>query len=66
MGTHALIYEGVAFARLGVAVIDEQHRFGVEQRDLFAQKEIRERAAVARVSRVAVSDRIKVTFRMSW
>jgi ATP-dependent DNA helicase RecG len=32
VGTHALIYGEVEFARLGVAVIDEQHRFGVEQR----------------------------------
>jgi ATP-dependent DNA helicase RecG len=32
IGTHALIQEGVHFARLRVAVIDEQHRFGVHQR----------------------------------
>jgi ATP-dependent DNA helicase RecG len=38
VGTHALIYGGVEFARLGVAVIDEQHRFGVEQRDLLRGK----------------------------
>jgi ATP-dependent DNA helicase RecG len=32
VGTHALIQEEVAFATLAVAVVDEQHRFGVEQR----------------------------------
>ncbi|HET9614308.1 MAG TPA: DEAD/DEAH box helicase, partial [Candidatus Limnocylindrales bacterium] len=32
VGTHALLQERVEFARLGVVVIDEQHRFGVEQR----------------------------------
>jgi ATP-dependent DNA helicase RecG len=32
VGTHAVIQEGVAFDRLGLAVIDEQHRFGVLQR----------------------------------
>lgn len=32
VGTHALVQEGVAFAKLGLAVIDEQHRFGVMQR----------------------------------
>jgi ATP-dependent DNA helicase RecG len=32
VGTHALIQEGVAFRRLGLVIIDEQHRFGVRQR----------------------------------
>ena len=32
VGTHALITENLEFARLGLALIDEQHRFGVEQR----------------------------------
>ncbi len=32
VGTHALIQEDVSFARLGLAIIDEQHRFGVRQR----------------------------------
>jgi ATP-dependent DNA helicase RecG len=38
VGTHALIYDSVAFPKLGVAVIDEQHRFGVEQRALLRAK----------------------------
>jgi ATP-dependent DNA helicase RecG len=38
IGTHALIEETVVFASLGLAVIDEQHRFGVEQRSRLWQK----------------------------
>ncbi len=38
VGTHALIQEEVTFRNLGLAVIDEQHRFGVAQRALLAQK----------------------------
>ncbi|MCZ0717164.1 ATP-dependent DNA helicase RecG [Aerococcus kribbianus] len=38
IGTHALIQDDVAFADLGLAVIDEQHRFGVRQRQALAAK----------------------------
>jgi ATP-dependent DNA helicase RecG len=38
VGTHALIQDGVEFANLGLAVIDEQHRFGVRQRDVLKRK----------------------------
>jgi ATP-dependent DNA helicase RecG len=37
VGTHALIQEGVEFGRLGLVVIDEQHRFGVRQRMALAE-----------------------------
>lgn len=38
VGTHALIEEGVAFAGLGLVIIDEQHKFGVAQRERLREK----------------------------
>ncbi|MDO8346476.1 MAG: ATP-dependent DNA helicase RecG [Rugosibacter sp.] len=38
IGTHALIEDGVEFARLGLAIVDEQHRFGVRQRLALKEK----------------------------
>jgi RecG-like helicase/REP element-mobilizing transposase RayT len=39
VGTHALLYEGVSFSNLGLAVIDEQHKFGVAQRARLTARE---------------------------
>ncbi len=39
VGTHALLYEGVSFEKLGLAVIDEQHKFGVSQRARLTARE---------------------------
>jgi ATP-dependent DNA helicase RecG len=38
VGTHAIFQQAVAYRRLGLAVVDEQHRFGVTQRMMLAQK----------------------------
>ncbi len=38
VGTHALVEETVSFKRLGLAIVDEQHRFGVRQRATFREK----------------------------
>lgn len=38
VGTHALLYEAVDFHDLGLVIVDEQHRFGVEQRDALRAK----------------------------
>ncbi len=41
VGTHALIQDGVEFHRLGLVVVDEQHRFGVRQRMALSEQESR-------------------------
>lgn len=38
IGTHALFQKDVAFQKLGLVIVDEQHKFGVEQRDLLLEK----------------------------
>src|SRR5207248_1913695 len=40
VGTHALVEESVTFKRLALAIVDEQHRFGVRQRAIFREKGI--------------------------
>ncbi len=57
IGTHALMQEGVAFDRLGLVIIDEQHRFGVHQRLALRDK--------GRVARAAPRGRGKVEHRDS-
>jgi ATP-dependent DNA helicase RecG len=47
IGTHALFQKGVEFARLALAVVDEQHRFGVQQRLALRKKGASEKGAAA-------------------
>lgn len=42
VGTHALVQEGTRFARLGLAIIDEQHRFGVDQRRALGEQGVQD------------------------
>ena len=54
VGTHALIEQGVEFQRLGLAVVDEQHRFGVRQRAALREKAARDGKAGAGVPHLLV------------
>ncbi|MCA9925299.1 MAG: ATP-dependent DNA helicase RecG, partial [Anaerolineales bacterium] len=54
IGTHALIQEGVTFNRLALAVIDEQHRFGVDQRQALRDKGIQQTDGVPQTPHVLV------------
>lgn len=40
IGTHAMLQQGVTFRRLGLVIVDEQHRFGVRQRQAMQEKEL--------------------------
>jgi ATP-dependent DNA helicase RecG len=56
IGTHALIQEDVEFSRLGLVIVDEQHRFGVEQR-----LALRNKAASTRASSAAVPHQLMMS-----
>lgn len=55
VGTHAVIQDDVQFARLGLAIVDEQHRFGVQQRLALRQKLVDANDTPGGASRAAVS-----------
>ncbi|MCW8983254.1 MAG: ATP-dependent DNA helicase RecG [Gammaproteobacteria bacterium] len=55
VGTHALFQDGVEFARLGLSIIDEQHRFGVHQRLALLQKGDSHQANEARAHQLVMT-----------
>jgi len=60
VGTHALVQEGTRFGRLGLATIDEQHRFGVEQRAALGTKG--ERPDILLMSATPIPRSLALTF----
>ena len=62
IGTHALFQQSVEFHRLGLAVIDEQHRFGVGQRLALAQKSIGVKAHQLMMSATPIPRTLAMTF----
>ena len=61
LGTHALIQEGVEFKNLGVAVVDEQHRFGVHQRKRLREKGVTGEPDILVMTATAIPRTLAVT-----
>ncbi len=61
IGTHALLEEQVQFADLGLIVIDEQHRFGVEQRDALRTKAVSGRPHVLVMTATPIPRTVAIT-----
>ncbi len=61
LGTHALIQEGVEFKHLGVAVVDEQHRFGVHQRKRLREKGVTGEPDILVMTATAIPRTLAVT-----
>lgn len=60
VGTHALIQKGVEFKNLGLIIIDEQHRFGVKQREMLARKALTQNTEDEQLSLVDVINENKI------
>ncbi len=61
LGTHALIQEGVEFKHLGLAVVDEQHRFGVHQRKRLREKGVTGEPDILVMTATAIPRTLAVT-----